>query len=182
MQIRTYWYAALCCVALPIASQPAFAKSESNGERLGDLLQLAIPTTAYSMTLFNRDAEGRNQFYKSFATNLGVTYTLKYAINKPRPDNNGDYSFPSGHTSAAFQGAAFIHKRYGLTKAIPAYLAATYVAYSRVKAKKHDVVDVTAGAAVGILSSFYFTTRKGGVDIVPLVGKNFAGVSATYSW
>ncbi|WP_193164293.1 phosphatase PAP2 family protein [Microbulbifer hainanensis] len=182
MRTKTYWYAVLLCVAIPIPSEPAFAKGESSGEKLGDLLQMMIPATAYSMTYFNRDPEGRNQFYKSLATNLGITYSLKYAINKPRPENNGDYSFPSGHTSSAFQGAAFIHKRYGLTEAIPAYLAATYVAYSRVKAKKHDVVDVTAGAAVGIFSAFHFTTPRGGVEITPLVGRDFAGVSASYSW
>ena len=182
MKTIACWHTFLCFLMITILSEPAFAKGEGDGEKLGDILQMTIPATAYSMTYFNRDPEGRNQFYKSFATNLGITYSLKYAINKPRPENNGDYSLPSGHTSSAFQGAAFIHKRYGLAKAIPAYVAATYVAYSRVKAKKHDVIDVTAGAAVGIFSAFHFTTRQGGVEITPLVGKDFAGVSASYTW
>ena len=33
-----------------------------------------------------------------------VTHTIKRVVNKERP-NGGDFSFPSGHTSAAFTGA-----------------------------------------------------------------------------
>ena len=60
-----------------------------------------------------------------------VMHSLKRITNKERP-NGGDYSFPSGHTSAAFTGAGFIEKRYGLKVGIPAYILASYVGWSRV--------------------------------------------------
>ena len=102
---------------------------ESNIEIAGDALQLVIPATAYGMTYYMDDQEGRTQFYKSFFTNLGLTYGLRLAIDEERPDGSDHNSFPSGHTSLAFQGAAFIQKRYGWRKSIPAYIGAAFVGW-----------------------------------------------------
>jgi membrane-associated phospholipid phosphatase len=159
-------------------------QAESVTEKTGDIVQVLIPATAYLTTFALDDKEGRNQFYKSFFVNLGVTHGLKVAINKQRPENHGDYSFPSGHTSASFQGAAFIHRRYGWKFAIPAYAAAAYVGWSRVEGEsdKHDVTDVAAGAAIGVISSFYFTKPRHNLVVTPYVdGKTF-GLSITKKW
>lgn len=126
-------------------------------QRVGDILQIAVPASAYIATFIADDNEGRNQFYTSLAANLLITHGLKYSINRTRPDGGGA-SFPSGHTSAAFHGAAFIHRRYGLKYATPAYLAGILVAASRVDADRHYISDVVAGAVLGIAVSFYFTT------------------------
>ena len=56
-------------------------------------------------------------------------------------------AFPSGHAATAFQGAAFIHRRYGIRRAWPAYVLATFTAWTRVDADEHDTADVLAGAA-----------------------------------
>ena len=171
---------ALTLLATTLMMSNAHAKSSS--ERAGDILQILIPTATYSSTFVMDDEEGRNEFYKSFATNIVVTEGLKYAINKPRPENNGDRAFPSGHTSITFQSAAFVQKRYGVKYSIPIYVAATYVGWSRVDAKKHDWVDVAGGAAVGILSSYYFTKPYKGVTITPEAGNGFYGVTLSKSW
>jgi membrane-associated phospholipid phosphatase len=163
---------------------PTNAQAKSNTETAGDIIQVLIPATAFGATLFQDDEEGRMQFYKSFFTNLGTTYALKYAINKPRPENHGDHSFPSGHTSAAFQGATFIHLRYGWEYSIPAYLGASFVGWSRVEGEsdKHDATDVFAGAAVGILSSFFFTDRFEKLTVVPIVDNGVYGIGITGRW
>jgi len=150
-------------------------------ETLGDVLQVVIPSVAYGATLYMDDKEGEYQFYKSFATNSVVTFGLKYAVNRQRP-NGGDYSFPSGHSSSAFQGASFIHKRYGLTYGLLAYAGASYVAYSRVYAKKHYTSDVLAGAILGMASSFYFTTPRKGVKIEPTSMAEGYGVTLSYHY
>lgn len=135
------------------------AYSGSNTERAGDALQVLTPLAAYSLTFIKGDSEGRKQFYKSFGSTFAATHIIKNALNAERP-NGGGQSFPSGHTSAAFQGAGFIHARYGLELAWPAYAAATFVAYSRVAANKHHTRDVIAGAALGAGTSFLFTRER----------------------
>jgi membrane-associated phospholipid phosphatase len=87
-----------------------------------------------------------------------TTGVLKYTVDETRP-NGGAHSFPSGHASAAFTGAEFIRKEYGWGWGAPAYLAASFVAWSRVEADKHYTHDVLAGAAIGILANHDFWRR-----------------------
>ncbi len=122
----------------------------------GDILQIALPLTAAGLTLGHRDGTGALQLAESLGVTLAVTYALKYAVNETRP-NGGSESFPSGHTSISFSAAEFMRKRYGWEYGIPAYAAATFVAYSRVESGQHYAHDVVAGAAIGVLSSFIFT-------------------------
>jgi membrane-associated phospholipid phosphatase len=139
----------------------------------GDILQIALPSTALGMAIAEPDDKGRVQWVESFVTTAVVTQTLKYSINRERP-NGGDLSFPSGHTSSAFQGAAFIHERYGSKFGVPAYLLASFVGYSRVHAGVHYWSDVIAGAAVGIAATLYWTDsykRKNDIMILPFIDK-----------
>ncbi len=129
-----------------------------SSEKIGDVLRLVIPVSAYATTLYLDDKEGQYQFYKSFGTNVLVTYGLKYTIDRQRP-NGEEHSFPSGHTSMAFQGATFIQMRYGLEYSLLAYLGAVYVGYSRVESDNHYIGDVVAGAIIGSLSSYFFTSK-----------------------
>ena len=157
------------------------AKAASDIEVTGDVLQILIPSIAYGTTLYLNDDEGETQMYQSFFTTFGITQALKYSVNRERP-NGGDHSFPSGHTSAAFQGASFIHARYGWKYAIPAYIGASFVGYSRVYANKHFTSDVLAGAAIGTLSSFYFATPYKGVNIQPTANNGEYGLQVSASW
>jgi membrane-associated phospholipid phosphatase len=148
----------------------------------GDILQIALPTTALGMTLSEPDNTGTQQWLESFVTTTVVTQTLKYSINRERP-NGGDLSFPSGHTSSAFHGAAFIHRRYGDQYAIPAYLLASLVGYSRVDAGVHYWSDVLAGAAIGIAASFYWASDRNSKSdsmFLPIVDSNTRTFGISY--
>ena len=140
-----------------------------------------IPAIAYGTTHYLDDPEGRVQLYKAFFVNMGVTRGLKYSINKKRPNGSGQ-AFPSGHTSAAFQGAAFIHKRYGWGYGVPAYIGASFVGYSRIKTDNHYMVDVLAGVASGVISSFYFTEPYKGIMVIPVADKGHYGISISKHW
>lgn len=153
----------------------------ANSEKLGDILYMAMPMVAYGTSLYKDDTEGQTQFYKSFLTNVGVTYGLKYAVNAKRP-NGEEHSFPSGHTSVSFQAASFLHKRYGLEYALPAYVTATFVGYSRVESDHHYRRDVLAGAAVGALSSYYFTSKYKKLEIKPMVTGSAYGLRISRRW
>lgn len=148
----------------------------------GTVVLVVIPAVAYGSTFILDDEEGRNQFYKTFLTTLGTTYALKLAIDKDRP-NGKSMSFPSGHASAAFSGASFIQKRYGWQYGFPAYLAASFVGWSRVEADQHYIEDVLAGAAIGIVSTYIFTdsyTEK--LAIIPFAGDQSLGLMITGSF
>jgi membrane-associated phospholipid phosphatase len=148
----------------------------------GSFMRTLIPAVAYGATFYMHDKDGRIQFYKSFFTNLGATYALKALISEERPNGAGDDSFPSGHTSVAFQGAAFIHRRYGLKWAVPAYLGAVYVGWRRVDTDNHYTKDVVAGAAIGIASSFIFTKPYHGFEVTPLAANGVYGLAISKHW
>jgi len=151
-------------------------------ELAGDVLQYILPASAAGLTLAYRDAEGALQFGESAAVTLGVTYTLKYTISDARP-NGGGQSFPSGHTSISFCAAEFMRKRYGWTYGIPAYGAATFVAYSRVESRQHDADDVVVGAAIGIASSYIFTKPyKGWHFTTEISPKHYYGFRLSHAW
>jgi len=158
------------------------ARASDSTEDAGSVIRTLIPAVAYGTTFYLHDSDGRSQFYKGFFTNLAATYALKATISKTRPNGADDESFPSGHTSVAFQGAAFIHKRYGLKYAVPAYLGASFVAWSRVESDNHYTVDVLAGAAIGIASSLIFTKPYKGFVVTPMADNGFYGVGISKQW
>ncbi|WP_228547338.1 phosphatase PAP2 family protein [Nonlabens antarcticus] len=128
-------------------------------QKIGDVILFALPVATLGTTFIIGDNQGAWQFTKGFLLTEAVTYGLKVSVNKQRPDRSNDNSFPSGHTSAVFHSAGFIHRRYGLKYALPAYALAGFTAASRIDSKKHDILDVAAGTVIGLGSSLLFTTE-----------------------
>ena len=177
--VKMVWIAIITLFCLTVRVCPCRARSAV--QTSGDISQIIIPVVAYTTTLMEDDPEGTTQFCKSFLLNLGVTYGLKTTVDKKRPDG-GSHAFPSGHTSTSFQGAAFIQRRYGWKFGLPFYLGAAYVGWSRVYSDKHDVTDVLAGAAIGIASSYLFTTPFKNVTVAPLMDDKRIGLTLTLPW
>ena len=143
----------LCLLCLPLGAQ----NSRKSVKLSGDILMAAIPIGAGMTTLIKKDYTGLKQLVLSEATAFGVTYALKFAVCKERPDGSNRYSFPSFHSAASFSGATFLQRRYGWKFGVPAYLLSSYVAWSRVYARKHDWWDVSAGVAIGIGASLIYS-------------------------
>ena len=89
---------------------------------------------------------------QSLVLNNVLTFSLKAAVNRTRPDGDGNDSFPSGHASNAFAWATVLAGSYGRRFAVPAYVVATFIALSRVELGRHFLSDVIAGATVGYVS------------------------------
>jgi len=156
------------------------AQAKSTTQQAGDILQIAIPLASFASTLIiEDDYQGSFQFIKSAITSELTTLALKKSINEQRPNGVCCDSFPSGHTSAAFMGASFVQFRYGWKYAIPAYAAATLVAYSRVDSNEHYTRDVLAGAAIGVLSSYFFTKKYHHINVTPYAFNNQLGVQVS---
>ena len=157
-------------------------QANANSDTAADVLRVALPAAAFSMTQYLDDSEGATQFYYSFASTIAATYALKTAVHKNRPDGSDNDAFPSGHTSMAFQGAAFLQRRYGWQYGAPAYALASYVGYSRVKNDHPDTGDVLAGALIGMAASYYFAEPFYGVQITPTAGLNGLGLQFSKHW
>jgi undecaprenyl-diphosphatase len=69
---------------------------------------------------------------------------LETLVKPPR-----DWSFPSGHSAAAFASAYAIAKGFGKKLSIPAYALAAAIAATRVGVGVHYPTDVIVGAGVG---------------------------------
>jgi membrane-associated phospholipid phosphatase len=100
----------------------------------------------------------------SLVLNGVVTFGVKYGVNRKRPfDTYSGYyspaylpqdpSFPSGHTSTAFQWAtSFSLRNKEWYWVIPAYLYASSIAYTRLALGVHYPTDVLGGVVCGVTS------------------------------
>lgn len=145
-------------------------------ETSGDVLRVAIPLAAYGLAWRRDDAPGRRQFLWAFAGTVASTYGLKAAIKKERPNGDDNDAFPSGHTSSAFAGAAFLHRRYGWSDAWPAYVLAAYTGWTRVDSDNHDTWDVVGGAALAIGWNWWLVRPRDPITVEPVAGAGLVGL------
>lgn len=156
----------LLCVILLLTSSQLKAQDTSETkpkigttQKIGDIILIVLPIATIGTSFIIGDKKGAWQFTKGLLLTEAVTYGLKLGVNKQRPDMSNDNAFPSGHTATTFHSAGFIHRRYGFKYSIPAYLFAGFTAASRIDSKKHDVLDVLAGAAIGLGSNLLLTSK-----------------------
>jgi membrane-associated phospholipid phosphatase len=171
----------LLCIILFCLIFSVSVQASDNIETAGDVLLVILPAAAAGISIGFKDSMGTLQFGKSAVFTLGVTYGLKYAIEEERP-NGGRHSFPSGHSSLSFASAEFMRKRYGWQYGIPAYAAASFVAYSRVEARQHYSHDVIAGAVIGIGSSYLLTREYEGWHMQAEADHKYYGIRMSHIW
>jgi membrane-associated phospholipid phosphatase len=150
-------------------------------ETLGSVGSIALPVAGLVAAAAHRDGKGVREFAEAYGAAMAVVYVLKPTIDRQRPDGGGQ-SFPSGHSASAFAGAAFLERRYGWRYGVPAYAAATFVAYSRVEAKRHWTSDVIAGGAIGIAANLVFTHRYRGLTVAPTAVADGVGLTVELRW
>ena len=168
----------LHAVASPVASG-----AEEN-DPLSDTFRWLIPASGLAATIGLQDWEGSKQWGYSIGVGQITTEVLKKAVGEHRPNGSSSTSsFPSGHVSGAFSGAAFLQQRYGWSYALPAYIGASYTGWSRVDLGRHYPHDVYAGAAIGILSSYLFTTPyDDDIDIGLFYEQETIGLQINWKW
>lgn len=167
------------------ASYVSVVHADDSIVRAGDNLQLGIPIVAGMISLMKGDFAGTGEWAEGALWTSVATHTLKFAVDEERPNGNDNNSFPSGHTSAAFQGAAFLQMRYGWEYGLPAYAAAGFVGYSRVHGDYHYWHDVAAGAALAIGVQYAITgmgISARNLVVAPIVSDKQYGLYASMSY
>ena len=106
---------------------------------------------------------------------------LKVTVQRERPDQSNNVSFPSGHAAGGFAVAGVLARHYGWKAAIPAYLGAGYIAAARIHDNKHYLSDVTFGAAMGLASArtVLFNAGRYGVTVAPSLTPGGVAIRAT---
>ena len=164
-------------VLILLLSQNLYANKKEDVALAGDIMVALIPAATISKMAYERDGEGAIEFTASIVTTMAATFILKYSIDAERPNGENNRSFPSGHSSSAFSCATFLQLRYGWEYGVPAYAAATFVAWSRVYSDHHYTRDVLTGAALGVVSSYIFTTTyKSDISVAPIVDNRVYGL------
>jgi membrane-associated phospholipid phosphatase len=174
---RGLWLPALAVAAsLPLAS-PAQA-SDRDWAKASDVGRDVLFYTALGYPAVQGDWEGLARATVALGATRLVTDGLKDVVGEERPDGSDDRSFPSGHTSMSFAAAGTLHKRYGWEVGIPAHAMAAFVGAARVKADKHYVHDVIAGAAIGEAAAWLISRKKSDkVQWMPWGDTKGAGIS-----
>ena len=109
-----------------------------------------VPQEKQAPDIGHEKKENRLQYaVGGFIANGIITYGIKFATGRTRPDESNRRSFPSGHTSNSFLTATIANEIYGNKVGIPAYTLACITGLSRLHDNKHYASDVIFGAALG---------------------------------
>lgn len=117
-----------------------------------------------------------SEMVRSLAYTGVVVTALKMGVGRARP-NGGRWSFPSGHTAAAFSVAPILSHRFGRAVAIPAYTIALATGLGRMEDRKHYLSDVLVGAAIGLSIGRAVAGPDGGGG--PSIGFGAQGLAVT---
>lgn len=90
-----------------------------------------------------------------------MVQTLKFTVQRERPDGSDSKSFPSGHAASMFASATVLQRYYGWKVGVPAYALGGYVALARMAYNRHHASDVVMGAGFGIAAARTVTMTFG---------------------
>ena len=141
-----------------------------DGEHVEDTIAEVLTATPLALGLFDwargDSARAFEVAAESALLTMGTTHVLKDLTERQRPDDSGDQSFPSGHTSRAFMGATFVGRwvdaRYDSRLGYLAYAPAAAVGLARLQHDSHWATDVAAGALLGtVLTNWIWNAHYG---------------------
>ena len=133
-------------------NQPVIDEIADFGNIWGDIrVQAPLALGVWGVGGLTGDAEMADLGFdlsRSLLLTYGTVSALKVTFNRTRP-NGEEYSFPSGHTAAAFSTAGVVSRRYGGWAGGVAIGLGVVAGLGRMEDRKHYASDVVAGATIG---------------------------------
>lgn len=126
-----------------------------------------------ALPLLRDGVMGKERFWRTadaLGTSLLLNEGLKSVVRARRPDGSDLGSFPSGHATLAFT-VATMASSFHPREAPLWYAGAAWIAYSRVQLRKHNVLDVLAGAGLGYGVARLELSLPHGLILQPLIGR-----------
>lgn len=128
-----------------------------NWSHVGNLIGVMLPNLAYIgfmeleyYSLNYQKARTRSVIMAKATLYSELTTTvLKSIVREKRPDGSDNYSFPSGHSTAAFSFASVVAMEHQWFYGLGAFIMATFTGLSRMNDNRHFLHDVVAGATIG---------------------------------
>jgi membrane-associated phospholipid phosphatase len=145
---------------------PAWDRSMKGLTTTAYPVAMASPLVTWVHGYLKKDKTMMRNGYKSIATisiAMCLSTGIKYLVQRERPfhqypnsivqreDHSGTYSFPSGHTTAAFATATSLSLSYKKWYVVvPSFAYAGFMGYSRMRLGMHYPSDVLGGMILGI--------------------------------
>lgn len=119
-------------------------------ENFADISSIAIPVTAGINELLKGDYTSTSLFaITAIVNNIAIRKIKRLFPLCIRP-NGKKWSFPSGHTAAAWGGMVFYVAQEGVTtKSISLLVVTLLTTFSRWYTDHHHLTDLVAGASIG---------------------------------
>jgi hypothetical protein len=130
----------------------------------------------YYLSVQNQDELSKERAW-TMRTALTITWLTTMGLKAIRDNetpNGKNWAWPSGHTSSSFTVAAVLDEFYGPKVGIPAYAAASLVAYRMMDTDDHWGSDIIFGATLGWIVGHTVASRDreleiAGFEVVPFI-------------
>lgn len=129
--------------------------------RFGDAGRVALIGGALVLPVRRRSFDGSCNALTAILSAAAVCKTIKPFVPERRPNGEDGNSFPSQHAAECFAAGLALRRYFGLDWGAVAIGAATLVGMSRLFARKHYLLDVVAGIAIGAASTIAVEALEG---------------------
>lgn len=131
---------------------PAKADTADAWNRFADGGRALLVGAAVVAPLWRKDFRTSLNGLTAIVATYAASKMIKTVWREPRPNGQNEKSFPSEHAGDCFAAATVLDQEWRNTVGPLAIGIATAVSMARVFSGKHHVVDVVAGAALGVIA------------------------------
>ena len=131
---------------------PSEPRTADAWNRFADGGRALLVGAAVVAPLWRKDIRSSVRGLTAVIATYAASKTIKTVWREPRPNGQNNKSFPSEHAGDCFAAATVLDQKWRNSVGPLAIGIATAVSMARVFSGKHHIVDVVAGAALGVIA------------------------------